>query len=209
VHPGSETIFAADVKGAAASPLGADPLGAMTAGDRGQVVFEQASAPGGGWCGAQDALDAYRLCALITDGLYGVAAGTLDPTPRLATTCTPNADATVWTCRLRTMRTGDGLTLDAADVLATFRAMADPTDPVHRALGDGAFTAWDQLFGAASGALPTPSPSPSPSPSAAASGSASPSGGGSASPGSSGSATPSGSAAPSGGSASPRNSTAP
>jgi ABC-type transport system substrate-binding protein len=198
VHPGSETIFAADVKGAAASPLGADPLGAMTAGDRGQVVFEQATAPGGGWCGAQDTPDAYRLCALVTDGLYAVTAGTLDPTPRLATTCTPNADATVWTCRLRTLRTGDGLVLDAADVLATFRAMADPADPVHRALGDAAFGAWDQLFGSASGTLPTPSPTPTPStsPSASASATSGPTDSGGASPQPSPSASASGSTKP-------------
>ena len=207
VHPGSDTIFRADVTGAAASPTGADPLGAMTAGDRGQMVFEQASASGGGWCGAQNGPDAYRLCALVTDGLYGTASGTLDPTPRLAAACTPSADATVWTCRLRTLRTGDGLVLDAADVLATFRAMADPADPVHRVLGDGAFTAWDQLFGTASGTLPTPSPSPSPS--ASASGSSAPSAGATGSAGSSGSGVPAGSVAPSGGSASPGSSEAP
>lgn len=209
VHLGAAAIFQADVKGADTSPVGADPLGAMTAGDRGQVVFDQATAPGGGWCGAQDSLDASRLCAMVTDGLYGYAPGSLDPTPRLATTCTPDTDATVWTCRLRTWRTGDGLALDAADVLATFRAMADPADPVHQALGAAAFGAWDQLFGASSGVLPTPTPSPSPS------ASASPSGSGTASPGASGSGPPSsstgpaGSPAPSGGSASPGDSAAP
>jgi len=209
VHPGSEAIFQADVKGADTSPVGADPLGAMTAGDRGQVVFEQATSPAGGWCGAQDSLDANRLCALVTDGLYGYALGALDPTPRLASACTPNGDATVWTCRLRTSRTGDGLVLDAADVLATFHAMADPTDPVRQALGSGAFSAWDALFGAASGELPTPSPSPSPSPSA------SPSGSGSASPGAPGSTVPSASAglsasaSPHAGSESPGHSAAP
>jgi ABC-type transport system substrate-binding protein len=194
VHPGAATIFQADVQGAAASPLGADPLGAMTAGDRGQVVFEQAAAPGGGWCGAQPSADAYRFCALVTDGLYGTAPGSLDPTPRLASACTANADATVWTCRLRSAKTTDGLVLDAADVVATIRAMADPTDPVHAALGDAAFSAWDQLFGTSSGELPKPTPTPSPT--------EVPSG----SPGASGSALPSGAASPSPG---PGNSTAP
>ncbi len=160
VHPGSSTVYEADVKGAAASPIGADPLGAMTAGDRGQVVFEQATPPAGGWCGAQAGADADRLCALVTDGLYGYTAGTLDPTPRLATACTPNASANVWTCRLRTVRSSDGLVLDAADVVATFRAMADPTDPVHQALGDAAFSAWADVFGAGSDILPTATPTP-------------------------------------------------
>ena len=175
-HPGGAAVFQADVKGAATSPFGADPLGAMTAADRGQVVFEQAAAPAGGWCGMQASADAIRLCALVTDGLYGYAPGSLDPTPLLATGCTPNADATVWTCRLRTERTGDGLLLDAADVVATFRAMADPADPVHLSLGDGAFSAFAGIFGAASGALPVPSPAPSPTPSGSGAAAGSPSG---------------------------------
>ncbi|MFN8630771.1 MAG: ABC transporter substrate-binding protein [Chloroflexota bacterium] len=167
--PGSAAIFQADVRGASASPMGTDPLGAMTAGDRGQIVFEQASPPSGGWCGAQASADADRLCALVTDGLYAAAPDTLEPTPRLASACTPNGDATVWTCRLRAAKTASGLVLDAADVVATFRAMADPADPVHAALGSGAFTAWDALFGVGSGEIPRPSPSPSGSPSASGS----------------------------------------
>ena len=186
-HPGASTVFQADVQGAAASPLGTDPLGAMTAGDRGQVVFEQAAAPGGGWCGPQASADAYRLCALVTDGLYGYSADSLDPAPQLASACTPDASATVWTCRLRTLRTGDGLVLDAADVVATFRAMADPSDAVHEALGDAAFSAWEAVFGTESGALATATPTPAPT--------ASPTPAGSASPGPGGSGSPSGSPA--------------
>jgi peptide/nickel transport system substrate-binding protein len=176
VHPSTQTVFRADVKNAAVSPLGVDPLGAMTAGDRGQVVFEQGTAPGGGWCGAQPSADACRLCGLVTDGLYGYPAGSLDPTPRLATGCTANADATVWTCRLRQARTSSGLLLDAADVVATIRAMADPADPVHRALGDAAFTSWTDLFGLAPDSVlkPAPTPTPSASPSASASQSTAP-----------------------------------
>jgi ABC-type transport system substrate-binding protein len=166
-NPGAETVYRADVRGATASPLGTDPLGLMTAGDRGQVVFEQATAPTGGWCGAQSSADAYRLCALVTDGLYGYAAGSLDPVPELATGCTADVSATVWTCRLRSLRTGDGLVLDAADVVATFRAMADPSDPVHVALGDAAFSAWTEVLGAQSGAIPTSTPTPTPTASAA------------------------------------------
>lgn len=165
VRLGAMTLFASDVTGVTLSPLGADGLGAMVAGDRGQVVFEQAAPPGGGWCGAQAGPDAARLCALVTDGLYGYAPGSLDPAPRLATACTPSGDATVWTCRLREERAADGLPLDAADVVAAFRAMADPSDPVHVALGDGAFAAWRDLFGPPPAAAPGPSaPPPSAAP---------------------------------------------
>jgi peptide/nickel transport system substrate-binding protein len=193
VHPGSATVYQADVQGAAASPLGEDPLGAMVAGDRGQVVFEQATAPAGGWCGPQASADAYRLCALVTDGLYGYAPGSLDPAPSLASACTPDTSALVWTCRLRMLRTGDGLVLDAADVVATFRAMADPSDPVHLALGDAAFAAWAQLFGAQSGAPPAPTPTPTATETATptASSSSAPVPGASISPGPSGHPSPS------------------
>ncbi len=188
VHPGAATVFQTDVRGAVASPLGADPLGGMTAGDRGQVVFEQATAPAGGWCGAAATADDYRLCALVTDGLYGFAPGTLEPAPGLASACTPSADASVWTCRLRPSLSSAGLVLDAADVVASFRALADPTDPVHQALGDAAFTTWASLFGSGSGVLATPSPGPSsatPAP---------PSSGAPVAPSASASAAPSGSA---------------
>lgn len=203
VHPGAETVFLTDVKGAATSPLGEDPLGAMTAGDRGQVVFEQAASPGSGWCGAEPSLDAYRLCGLVTDGLYGYAAGSLSPVPRLAASCTANGDATVWTCRLRPPAAAPSLSLDAADVVATIRAMADPADPVHQALGDAAFAAWAQLFQTPSPAAPGSSPGTSASPPASPAGSASatskPQPSASASGGSSGKPSPAaGSAGPTG-----------
>jgi peptide/nickel transport system substrate-binding protein len=171
-HTGSETIFWTDVQGAAVSPLGTDPLGAMTAGDRGQMVFMQASAPAGGWCGAQSTADAYRLCGLVTEGLYGHAGASLDPVAQLASGCTANGDASRWTCRLRVAKTPDGRVLDAADVVATFRAMADPSDPVHAALGDAAFAAWTAVFGLVPGSIPVPTPAPS----ASSSGSMPPSG---------------------------------
>lgn len=148
VHPASVTAFRADVTGVAVSPFGADPLGAMTAADRHQVVFLQATPPTGGWCGDQPSADAVRLCALVTEGLYGFKPGSSVAVPRLAEGCTPSPDATVWTCRLRRgVLAADGVTLDAGDVLATFRALWDATDPVHAAAPVGSFAAWDALFG--------------------------------------------------------------
>jgi ABC-type transport system substrate-binding protein len=132
----------------ATSPLGLDPLGASTPGDRPQLVFLQASEPAGAWCGDQPSLDAYRLCGLVTDGLYGFATGDLEPQPRLAQACEPDETATVWTCRLRAGRTfSDGLAVDAGDVLASFRAQWDATGPLRAGAPDGAFAAWDELFG--------------------------------------------------------------
>jgi ABC-type transport system substrate-binding protein len=147
VHAGSAAIFRSDVTGVAVSPLGEDPLGAMIAADRRQVVFVGASAPTGGWCGDQPSPDGYRLCAMVTSGLYGFDAGSLVPVPRLASSCVPDPETTTWTCRLRSAHDAAGRTLDAGDVLATLRAMWDAGSPQHAAAAPGAFAAWQALFG--------------------------------------------------------------
>ncbi len=147
VHASSAAIFRADVSGVTVAPLGEDALGAMIAGDRHQVVFLQASAPTSGWCGDQPTTDAYRLCALVTSGLYAFGAGSLVPIPSLASECAPDPDTRTWTCRLRTTHDAAGRTLDSADVVATFRAMWDAASPQHAAEAPAAFSAWQALFG--------------------------------------------------------------
>ena len=89
-HPGSTVTFRSDVAGVVTSPLGLDPLGAATPGDRPQLVFEQATEPAGAWCGDQSTLDSFRLCGLLADGLYGFAPGSVTPEPRLARSCNPD-----------------------------------------------------------------------------------------------------------------------
>ena len=152
VHPGSMAVFRSDVAGAAASPLGLDELGSFTPGDRRQLVFIGAAEPDGAWCADQDSLDAFRLCGLVTEGLYGFRTGTLAIEPRLAVRCAPDADATTWTCRLRPDTTfHDGMRLDAGDVLASFVAQWDGGSPLRTAGPPGAFASWDALFGAPTG----------------------------------------------------------
>jgi peptide/nickel transport system substrate-binding protein len=147
-HPGTVMASRSDVTGVVTSPLGLDPLGAMTPGDRPQVVFMQATAPDGAYCGDQQTADALRLCALVTQGLYGFDPGGLVPVPRLAQRCTPNRDATVWTCRLRSGITfADGKRLDAGDVVASFAAQWDRSGPLRAAEPGAPFAAWDELFG--------------------------------------------------------------
>ncbi len=147
-HPGSVAAFRSDVTGVELSPLGLDPLGATTPGDRPQLVFTQATEPAGAWCGDQDSPDALRLCGLVTESLYGFAPGTTDAGPALARRCSPDAAALVWTCQLQADRVyADGKAVDAGDVLASFVAQWDRTQPVRAAAGDASFPAWDALFG--------------------------------------------------------------
>jgi ABC-type transport system substrate-binding protein len=146
-HPGSVAAFRTDVTDVVTSPLGLDPLGAFTPGDRSQLVFMQASEPDGATCGGQASPDAYRLCGLVLEGLYGFAPGTMTVEPRLAQRCEPDARAITWTCRLRPdVRFDDGARLDAGDVLASYVAQWDRSQPLRQA-SDAPFTAWDELFG--------------------------------------------------------------
>jgi ABC-type transport system substrate-binding protein len=146
-HPGSTAAFRSDVTGVVTSPLGLDPLGSFSPGDRGQLVFMQATEPQGAYCADQATGDAFRLCGLVLEGLYGFAPGSLAPEPRLAERCDPDADAITWTCRLRSGVTfHDGARLDAGDVLASFVAQWDRSQPM-RAGSDAPFTAWTALFG--------------------------------------------------------------
>jgi peptide/nickel transport system substrate-binding protein len=155
VHPGSMAAFRADVEHVTPSPLGIDALGAFVPGDRRQLVFMQATDPGGTWCGDQSTADAFRLCALVTEPLYGFAPGTLDVEPRLADRCSPNGDATVWTCVLRKGVTfSDGAGLDAGDVLATFVALWDAGQPMRSSRPGATFPAWRALFGGSLGVPP-------------------------------------------------------
>jgi ABC-type transport system substrate-binding protein len=147
--------FRADVGGVITSPLGIDPLGSFTPGDRPQLVFMQAGEPAGAYCGDQRSADALRLCALVTDPLYGFVAATLEPEPRLAERCTPDAEATVWTCTLRDgLAFHDGSRLDAGDVLASFVAQWDASQPLRAARPDAVFAAWATLFGDSLGTAP-------------------------------------------------------
>ena len=152
VHPGSVAVFRSDVAGATASPLGLEALGSFTPGDRSQLVFTGPTEPDGAWCANQVSLDAFRLCGLVTEGLYGFEPGTLAVEPRLAIRCTPDREATTWTCRLRPDTTfHDGMRLDAGDVLASFVAQWDAAGRARWAEPEGAFAAWDGLFGPTTG----------------------------------------------------------
>ena len=80
------------------------------------------------------------------EGLYGFKPGTMTVEPRLAQ-CEPDAQATVWTCRLRQGVTfHDGARLDAGDVLASYVAQWDRSRP-QRAASPAPFATWDALFG--------------------------------------------------------------
>ena len=151
VHAGSTMAFRDDVTGVATSPLGTEALGTFVPGDRRQLVVMQDAEPAGAWCGTATAFSDFRLCALVTPGLYAYAPGTTDPVPALASRCLPVDGTMVWSCRLRADALfSDGAHVDAGDVVATFQALGDPESALRAGRPALEFAAWDALFGSAS-----------------------------------------------------------
>lgn len=155
-HGGSATAWKADVVGAVSSPLDGEQFAAMDPGGRSQLVWMQGAAPSSFYCADATDGDARRLCQNVFEGLYGFKIGTAEATPRLAVSCVPNQDLTVWTCHLESGVTfHDGAQLDANDVLASYAAQWDYEQPVH-AGRTGAFAGWTGEFGPFLHAPPAP-----------------------------------------------------
>jgi len=96
--------------------------------------------------------ESFRVTGQCLEPLYQYEPGSTTPIPALATECTPNEDATEWTCTLREgVKFHDGSELDADDVVASWGAGIDASNPNH-AGNTGAFEyysyLWDGLMNA-------------------------------------------------------------
>ena len=152
-HAASATAYQADVTGAQASPLGNDAFWVIKPGDRKQLVFEQNSETSGLYCADESDGDSLRNCEQIYDTLYTYKIGGTEVIPSLATGCTPNAEGTKWTCKLREgVKFHDGAELDANDVVTSLAVQWDANNPLHIGNG-GTFDYWQALWG---GYLPKP-----------------------------------------------------
>ncbi|RME42319.1 MAG: peptide ABC transporter substrate-binding protein, partial [Caldilineae bacterium] len=137
----------ADVQNAQAAVLGPPSLWKFVPGDRDTLVYLKAAEPISLYCMDETDGESLDACKMVTEGLYeydenGVAQ------PTLATSCEANDDATVWTCHLREgVKFHDGSTLDANDVVMSWAAGLDASNPYH--VGDtGAFEYPSYLFDA-------------------------------------------------------------
>jgi len=136
-----------DVDYAHTSVLGPPLLWKTTPGDRDTLVYLKAAEPISLYCMDETDGESLDACKMVTEGLYvydefGVAQ------PTLATECTANEDATVWTCMLRDGVTfHDGSTVDANDVVRSWDAGVNAASPYH--IGNtGAFEYPSYLFDA-------------------------------------------------------------
>ncbi len=147
VHGAFALAYRAGVEGAQAGALSNEYLWAMSPPDGDQVVFMQNAEPISVYCADETDGESLRACLQSMEGLYGYVVNGSDVEPKLATSCDPNEDATVWTCALRTGVTfHNGATFEARDVLFSFAAQWDAAHPLHTG-NTGAFEYWPGLWG--------------------------------------------------------------
>jgi len=131
-HGGSGVAYRADVVGAHASPLGNEYFAVMDPGGRATFVWMQNAEPISMFCADETDGESLRACEQVIQALYSYEVGGTAVEPQLATSCEPNDDLSVWTCKLREgVKYSDGSDFDANDVVATFTMGLDASSPLH------------------------------------------------------------------------------
>jgi peptide/nickel transport system substrate-binding protein len=115
--------------------------------DDGQLVWIQGAEPISMWCGDETDGETFRACLQVYDSLLAYEFGGTQPVPALAESWEATPDATEWTFTLRQGVTfHNGATFDANDVVATYSALWDATNPNHKG-NSGAFEYVVGFFG--------------------------------------------------------------
>lgn len=112
-----------------------------------QLTFLQTLPPESLWPGDAVHGDTFRVTHLLYSTLVDYNYGDTGLRPALAESWSANADQTEWTFRLRYgVKFTNGAMLDANDVVASFAALWDASNPNHR--GDsGEFVYFQRFFG--------------------------------------------------------------
>jgi peptide/nickel transport system substrate-binding protein len=101
-------------------------------GDRNTFVWMQNAEPISLFCADESDGESLRACEQVIESLYSYEINGTAVKPALAESCEPNADLTVWVCKLRQgVKFHDGSELDAEDVVATFNMGLNPASPTH------------------------------------------------------------------------------
>ncbi|MBP7228511.1 MAG: hypothetical protein KA988_05320 [Longilinea sp.] len=145
-HVNSLLAFRGDVLGVRIGPLN-ENFEQMSAA-RDQLVFIGSETPKTLWPVDEVNEDALRAASLLYTPLVRYQYGETGVRPGLAEYWTVNSDLTEWTFYLRyNVRFSNGATLDANDVVATFAAQWDASNPNHVGLR-GEFPYFKKFFGA-------------------------------------------------------------
>jgi len=132
VHGAAADAARADVDNAYVPPFGATNFALVDPGGRDILVYIQNSEPISLYCADETDGETLRPCQQVVETLLQYELDSGDTRPALATGCEGNEDATVWTCTLREgVKFHDGSTLDANDVLASWGAGIDASNPYH------------------------------------------------------------------------------
>jgi len=164
-HGQYANAYLAGTTGAQVSAISTEVMWGMkppaTASDPNTVVLMQNAEPIGLYCADETDGESLRACEQSMEGLYGYTVGGTDVIPVLATSCDPNTDGTVWTCKLRQGVTfHDGSTFDAQDVVTSFAVQWDEANPLHKG-NTGIFEYWGGLWGGSLNPAPPATPAPS------------------------------------------------
>jgi ABC-type transport system substrate-binding protein len=145
-HGAAANAALATLEGAVTPVFGAPQFQSMNPG-KDTLVFMQNAEPISLYCADETDGESLAACQPVVEGLlgYDLEGGVV---PKLAESCESNEDATVWTCTIRQGVTfHDGSDLDANDVVASWAAGIDASNPLH--VGNtGAFEYYGYLWGA-------------------------------------------------------------
>ncbi len=130
-HGASADAALAAVSGAYVPPFGATQFARLNPG-KDTFVFMQNAEPISLYCADETDGESLRPCQQVVETLLEYMEDSGETQPELATACTSNEDATVWTCTLRAgVLFHDGSTFDANDVIASWAAGIDAANPNH------------------------------------------------------------------------------
>jgi len=147
VHGASADAALASVDGAYVPPFGATDFSLLDPG-KDTLVFVQNAEPISLYCADETDGESLRPCQQVVETLLAYGTDSGETHALLATSCDPNEDLTVWTCTLREGVTfHDGSAFDANDVVASWAAGIDASNPNHTG-NTGGFDYYAYLWGA-------------------------------------------------------------
>ncbi len=150
-HGSAANAALASLEGAYVPAFGT-PLFSLMDSGKDTIVFMQNAEPISLYCSDETDGESLSPCWQVIEPLFRYKKDSGDVEPALATSCEPNADLTEWTCTLREgVKFHDGSDFDANDVIASWGAGIDASNPNH--VGNtGAFEyysyLWDGLMNA-------------------------------------------------------------
>ncbi|MBS3752922.1 MAG: hypothetical protein KGY46_05980 [Anaerolineales bacterium] len=138
VHSTAAYAAKASLEGVNNPPFGS-PIMRLIDPGKDTLVFMQNAEPISLYCADETDGESLAACQQVLEGLYRYnTEGRAEPA--LAKECTANDDLTVWTCDLQEgVKFHDGSDFDAYDVVASFGAGIDASNPYH----EGNTGAWE------------------------------------------------------------------